>query len=181
MTEKQEFEIGKIEYERYKESYSDKIIHDGKAYVLSREFTVKGFDTLMDRWNTVKVYKKILPLSELREKPTKSLELTVILMRETTDYQTLRTIRGYFKSSFKIEVKDVESNIFLTYCNGFVFMNDVVRGMTCMLQLNGIPRNIQCEKIGEPQRINEAEKDALLKEGCVIYEELSDGSLRTLV
>ncbi|MCJ7559337.1 hypothetical protein MUO79_01800 [Candidatus Bathyarchaeota archaeon] len=179
--EKEEFPIGKVEYARYKQSHSDRIIHDGKAYVVQRTFTVKGFDSLLDKWNKVKVYTKILPLSEHPNKPTKSLELTVVLMRETTDYQTLRTIKGFFKSSFKIEVKDVESNIYLTYCNGLIFMNDVVRGVTCMLQLNGIPKNIRCEKIGDAIRISEAEKDALLKEGCALYEELSDGSLRTLV
>jgi hypothetical protein len=180
--QKSEFKIEKPKYERYKESFSDRIFHDGKNYMVKRTFTVKGYDNLLRIWNTVQVRTEILPLSILEYPPVKSLELTIVLLREATDFQSLKLLKAYFKQTFKISVKDAESNIFIKLVDGKVFMSDLIRGTCCPMQRNHVYQNITTEKIGEATRISEQEAKELMAKGHLLYEEiLPSGELRQIV
>lgn len=83
----EKFENKPIEYARFKTSYSDKIVFlDGK-YQVSRKFSVRGFDSLMHKWTNdpIQVYTKILPLSALKENPSKSKIQLIYLRRMGLD------------------------------------------------------------------------------------------------
>jgi hypothetical protein len=173
----------KISYVREKTTKSIKIVYDTetKSYKCRVKTTVKGLDAVLQRWDVLSVKEELLPLSEHPTKPTKVIETCLIIMREAIDYQTLKMLKGYFRQKIKVSVKDAESNIYLTYANGHIFMNDLVRGLCAPMQVNHTPTNLKLEKLGEPERISEQEKNELVKQGFSIYEEImANGELRIL-
>jgi len=176
-----------IEYARFKEKGRDKIVFDAKTQSFkNRHVTLTyGYDAVLGRWDKISEKTELLDVSTYPTKPTKKLEFDVVLMRQATDYQTLKTLTAYFKQKFIAEVKDAESNVYLVLCNGKIFMCDVIRGTTAPLEMNYTPENIKRTFIGEPIRITEKEKDALLRDGYPLYEQIllpnGDSEFRQLV
>jgi hypothetical protein len=171
LTETENYPIGKINYERFKKSSSDKIVyHEGK-YQVKRKTKISGYDNLMRRWNKVKVTEEYLPLSVLNPAPQKEVESVILLVRSATDYRTLRELKGYFKKTMKVSVLDKDSNIYLTVANKKIFMTDLHK-VTAPLQLNSVARNVKLEFVGEEERVSEEQKDKLVSEGTPLYEEL---------
>lgn len=180
MEKTEQYPIGKVEYSRFKESHSDKIIFNGKEYVVERTFRVKGYDALMHKWDTVKVYTKILPLSELPEKPSKVAELSIVILRETVNPQNLKMLKGYFLQKLKVSIKDMENNLFLVVVHGKVFMTDLSGkghcntapiGTNTLLNPKYRPNTIKVE-FEEAERISNEKASELLKSGLMLYEEL---------
>jgi hypothetical protein len=173
--EKEEFPIGKVEYIRFKESFGDKIFYDGKQYKVLRTYTIKGYDGLLRHWDSVKVFTKVLPLSELSEKPEKSKEMNFIIKRE--ELETLK--KSYFKILLQISVRSFAENVFLTKVNNQIFMVDVSGKTHCACapyQLGCSDySNIETEVVSEIE-ISTVEKDALLKQGIPLFSELKQSN-----
>jgi hypothetical protein len=171
MNEEKEEYPTKPNYERYKKSYSQKVVfHEGKFQV--RKVTViKGYDSLMRRFDKVKETVEYLPLSVLNPPPKKVIETSIIVYRTATDFQTLKTLKAYFKKTMRISVKDKDSNIYLVLVDGKVFMTDLMK-VTAPLQLNSVAKNVKLEFLGTEERISEEEKDRLVKEQKIpVFEE----------
>jgi len=161
-----------ISYVRKKTRKSYSIVFDSgefKTKVVTRIF---GYDSILGKWDKISETSELKPLDVHPTKPTKVIETFIVLMREATDFQSLKLLKAFYKQNIKVSVKDLESNIYLTMANGHVFMNDLVRGTCAPMQLNYTPQNIKFERLNEPERIGEQEKDALLKEGYLLFEEL---------
>ena len=84
---KEEFPIGKIEYNRYKKSHSDKIVYRNGGFRVERTTRIKGYDVLMRKWDIVKETKELLALSALKNAPSKSVEASIIVFRSATDIE----------------------------------------------------------------------------------------------
>jgi len=171
---KEQYPIGKVNYQRYKKSSSDKIVFHDNQYMVKRKTTVKGYDVLLRKWDILKQTEEFLPLSAWKYPPQKVVEAEIIVYRTATDYRTLKTLQAYFKKTMKVTVKDLESNIYLVYVDKRVFMTDVsgrVNAFTTPLQMNANYRNIKVEFLGEDQRISVEEKDKLVSEGTPLFEE----------
>jgi hypothetical protein len=67
-------------------------------------------------------------------------------------------------------VKDKDSNIYLVFVHGKVFLTDLTT--TTPLQLTNIEKNKQVKvEFGEETKITEQEKDKLVKEGIPVFSE----------
>lgn len=161
----------KINYERFKKSFSQKVVfHEGK-YQVKKVTKISGYDFLLRRWNKVEEIVEFLPLSALMNPPKKVVETDIIILRSATDYKTLRNIEAFFKKSMRVSVRDLENNIYLVFVHGKVFLTDLTT--TCPLQLTRVEKNkqIKVEFIGIEEKLTEEEKDALVKKGVPVFEE----------
>ncbi|MFB3889203.1 MAG: hypothetical protein ACE14S_06900 [Candidatus Bathyarchaeia archaeon] len=142
----EKFENKPIEYARYKQSHSDKIVfQDGKWQVL-RTFHVRGYDSLMHKWSLPwKIGTKLLPLSEVGL--SKSLNQTVYVRRTNVNPNTNQTIELWFKITRKVEVIDKENNIYLTESNNRIFQTDFTT--TVAVPMNSVPQGLKITKLSE--------------------------------
>jgi hypothetical protein len=163
-----------IQYLRKKTIHRDRIVWDYATQSFkNRHITiVKGFDHILNRWNKISEKTELLPVESYPTHPSKKLEFSVVLQRQATDYQTLKTLIAHFKQKIRVSVKDTESNIYLVLVNGKIFMCDIYRGTTAPMQMNYTPQNIKREAVSEPERITEQEKNMLLNQGYPLYEEI---------
>ena len=121
----EKFENKPIEFARFKSYFTTKIVFIDGEYKCLKTTVWSGWDSLLHKWvSNIKTEKQILPLSELKEKPSKSV-IQEIYVKRTGSNSMLKPIEIYVKIQKKIEVRDLESNVFLTQANGLVFMVDL--------------------------------------------------------
>lgn len=170
-----------INYARYKESFSDKIIQENSEWVVKRLYKVNGYDSLIGEWVNIpsKSRTKILPVSSVGM--FKEIKQILFVRRKALD-DLLKPIEVYIKIIQKISVINKTNNIFLIESNGRIFVSDL--STTCPVQLNTLNKGLEKHVIKE-EKMSQKELTQLKEDLAnpkkihpYIVEELQNGERR---
>ena len=173
--------LEKINYLRFKESSSEKIINRNGEWVREITTTKKGFDSVLSEWCKIDTVKKILPL----EHQKKEL-LQTLYIRRTGYNEFLKPIEAYFKIIRVVEIINKKSSLFLVEACNRLFITNL--RITAPLNFNYTPEGISIEILKE-EKLSKEELNKLMADmndknpikRPIIIEELPNGERRCLV
>lgn len=135
--------------------------------------------------NPIAVKEEFLELNALGvNEPKKAVKVPIIIKKTATDTNSLETLTAYFSQSLEVKVLSDSKykNLYLTICEGRVFLHLLDVGDTAPLALSGNNQEgTSKEFLGTPKRLTNSEASVLLESGIPLYEKVSDGEYRILV
>ena len=116
------------------------------------------FDLVLRDWVKTESKTEEFSPQDSPFKLAKSLDVTVILVREKDDDESPsgKTIMTYLRK-MKANVRDDKPNVWLTRQNGFIFVKDLMRMYTYKFELSN-DELVTCNKISEKRISNDEAK-----------------------